>query len=946
MFDIKLPLFSTVLVILMFACFEQEHTFASDKNYPPYLRLPVEGLILTIDPGLTQDIASIELTEQLFLGLTDFDPETYEPVPELAARWTASEDGKIYRFHMREDVTWTSGDPVTAHDVVWAIRRNIRPAMNTPYASSMYILKNAQAINSGKIRDVSEIGVSAADDFTVEFTLEHSAAYFPAMAGLWVFRPLPAHTVEKYGDRWTEPQHIQTNGSYMLSNWKKGNVMILKKNPDYYDAENVLIPEVRYNVVPESSAGLLMYENNELDIIGGIYLRIPLSEIPRIKSNPVLRGEYVNEPLFCTYAYGFNTRRPPVDNILVRKAICAAIDRQTLIDAIGEGNEEPAATFTRPPVFGAVSPIEDVGIKFNPDQAKKWLDQAGYPDAEGFPEITLMYNMSDTNAKISQAVQALLKHYLNINVRIQGLEFGAFIDSVTSSDSPHIFKMSWCADYPDANNFFNEFLHPHNSPNWIGWDNPEFAELMVSAQGEADQGKRKAFYKRAEQILTEDECAIIPVYFETAQYLVKSRLKRWYHMAMGGQHIRNWDFYKDVLPLQTSLAKEAESETKSSKSTERKHLMFESLLTKTYYGNTIWRWGLTLVLIALSIILGKILYWVSSNILKKLTEKTETKLDDILVDMTEEPLVFAGVLIAIWYSFRMLTLPPLVTLWIGKIFYILVIFDIAWFISRTVDALVEHYIMPLAEKTETDLDDVLLPLARNLFRFVVWSCAIVIALNNAGYDVGAIIAGLGIGGFAIAMAAKDLLTNIFGGASIMMGRPFSVGQRIQVAGVNGWVDSIGLRVSVIKNFYGRKVIVPNKIFTDSIIENIDTQPAYTELLKLHLLYDTSPEKMQQALDILKDIAVKNEIIEDTSYISFIDFGEYSLDIEMWYMIKKWKPEDKEKIGDEYHKIILAKTQLHLEVLRRFAESGIKLALPLRIQMNNPEPGGSPSVSDV
>ena len=900
---------------------------AAEAEYPPHLRLSIEGVIPTIDPGLTLDEASIEVTEQLFLGLTDFDPETYEVLPELASHWDISEDGKTCRFYLRKDVTWTNGEPVTAHDMVWAVRRNIRPETNSPYAYMLYILKNSQAVNSGEIKDASAVGVSATDDFTVEFRLNHPAAYFPAMAGIWVFRPLPGKVIEKYGDQWTAPQNIQTNGSYMLSAWKKGNMMILRKNPDYYDADKVAIPEVHYYIVPESYAGLLMYENNDLDILGGRCLRLPITEIPRIRSNPVTGQEYRNEPSFCTYAYGFNVKRPPVDDILVRKALCAAIDRRMLLEAIGEGDDEPATTYTRPPIFGAVSPAEGVGIRFNPVQAKKWLAEAGYPGGEGFPDITLTYNVSETHRKFAQAVQTLLKHYLNINVITDGREWAAYVEAISQPNTPHIFRMGWCADYPDANNFLNEVLHPFNSSNRIGWENLEFAELMDKAQQNTDPKQRKAFYRRAEQILTEEECAILPIYFETAQYLVNPRLKGWYHMAMGGQHIRNWGFYEDISPRAAKTEHYA-----GQHASKRSKFSLEEILSRTYYGNSVWQWAATLTLIAFSILAGKIMYWISCNIFKKLTEKTETKLDDILVDMTEEPVVLAGVLAAIWYSLKLLTLSPAGELWTGRIFYILTVFDIAWLVSRTADALVEHYVVPMTEKKETDLDDMLVPMTRNLFRFVVWSLAVALAMNNAGYDVGAVIAGLGIGGLAMAMAAEDTFANIFGGISIMMSRPFKIGDRVRAAGVHGWVRNIGLRVTMISNFYGRKITVPNKMFTEGAIENVDTQPCYMQLMNLRLRYDTSPEKIQSALDILKELTLKNEYVDDTAWIGTDKIGDCSPDIEFWYAVKLWEPEDQAAFSNPYHKIILAKSRMNLEILRRFGTEGIKLALPAEIRI--------------
>ncbi len=506
------------------------------------LRLPVEGIITTIDPGFSQDISSIEAIEQMFLGLTDFDPKTYQAVPELAESWSVSDDGKTYRFKLREDAKWTNGRAVTAHDIVWAIQRNIKPESRCPSASMLYILKNAKEISSGNITDVSQIGVRAPDDFTAEFELEHPAAYFPGMAGLAVYRPLPRETVEEYKERWTEPEHIQTNGSYKLAFWDKGMLMILRKNPNYYEAQKVSIPEVRFYIIPESAVGLVMYENNELDITGGNYLRLPFARLDDIKVNPHIGKEYSRAPMFATYSYGFNTKRPPMDNPLVRKAICAAVDRQFLIDLVTKSGEAPATTYTPPPILGSVAPEEGVGIGFDPLQAKKWLAEAGYPDGKGFPEIELLYNASKTHSEIARALAASLAYYLNIRLRLKEETWDNYVKYLYEPDtsSHHIFRFGWSVDYPDANNILNELFNPRNPNNFTGWDNAEFSELMAKALETTNPEERKAFYRRAEQILCEEHAVIFPLYFEAAHCLVKPRVKGWYHMAIGGQHIRNW----------------------------------------------------------------------------------------------------------------------------------------------------------------------------------------------------------------------------------------------------------------------------------------------------------------------------------------------------------------------------------------------------------------------
>jgi len=538
---------------------QQSQTTLNQPTHPDYLRIPFNGVVTTIDPGLTNDLAHIEVTEQLFLGLTDFDPDTYDVVPELATDWEASEDASVYTFHLRKDVKWTNGEPVTAHDVVWAIGRNLLPETKSVYAFTLYILKNAEAINQGKLKVSSvgqildeygnpdtqissQLGVKAIDDYTVEFTLEHAAGYFPALTSLWTYRPLPRKVVEQYGENWTEPEYIQTNGSYMLTEWNKGSFLYLKKNPDYYEADKVNIPEVRYYIVPEPSLGLAMYEKGELDILGGqVYLRLPQDQIPRIKSDPTLRQDMRISPQFCTELYGFNTQLPPMNKPLVRKAISAAIDKQILIDVVIKGNHSLATTFTRPPIFGSVDPKEEVGIQFNPKQAQAWLAEAGYPDGQGFPKVVLLHHESEIHHEIAKGIKTILKHYLKIDIEILELDYDSYLDKLfDKTQTPHIFRIGWCADYPDANNWLHEVFHPEKGINWIGWNNREFAELVDKAQQVSDPQERKQLYRRAEQILNETEAAIVPIYFASAEFLVKPWVKNWHNMAFGGQHIRYW----------------------------------------------------------------------------------------------------------------------------------------------------------------------------------------------------------------------------------------------------------------------------------------------------------------------------------------------------------------------------------------------------------------------
>ncbi len=504
------------------------------------LRLPLMAEIPGLDPGLAEDSSSIEIIEQLFLGLTDFDDSTSRVVPELATRWTVSRDGLTYTFHLRRAL-WSDGRPVTAHDIVWAVRRNINPATASPYAYMMYGLKHGEAINSGKIKNIARIGVRAMDARTVAFTLERPAAYFPGVAGMWMMRPLPRHAIEKFGPRWTDPRHIVTNGPYRLVSWKKGNQLVIRKNPTYFDSKRVRIPEIRYMVIPESSTGMAMYENGEIDILGGGYLPVPSPDIIRIKEDRLLSRQFSIAPKLCTYYFGFNTVRPPMDRALVRRAFSAAINRKLLIDKVIRGEQIPATTFTRPPIFGSVSPGEGVGIGYAPDRARRWLAEAGYPDGKGFPEVVLMFNTSENHARVAQAVQQMWRRELKVRVRVSNQEWKVFLQTTRSREGPHIFRMGWCADYPDANNWLMEVFHPTKSVNRVHWQNAEFAALTEKAQVSQEPKQRKRLYRRAEEILTEEEAAIAPIYFYTNVTLTKPYLKVKF-APLGGNHIKDWYF--------------------------------------------------------------------------------------------------------------------------------------------------------------------------------------------------------------------------------------------------------------------------------------------------------------------------------------------------------------------------------------------------------------------
>jgi oligopeptide transport system substrate-binding protein len=401
----------------------------------------------------------------------------------------------------------------------------------------LYVIKGGEEFNTQTVTDpvsADTVGVKAVDDYTVEFEVVAPAGYFPGIAGMWIARPVPQEVIKEHGDAWTEAGNIWTNGAYCLDTWEHDNKMVMVKNPEHPDAANVQIDQINWFMIVEASTAMAMYENGELDVTGA-----PLEDMDRIKADPVLSKELYIAPVLCTYYYGFNNSKEPTDNVHVRKALSYAVDRQTLIDAVLKGGQKPAQTFACPGIFG--TPAEDpnfAGITFDPEMAKKELELAGYPGGAGLPKLTLMFNTSEGHQKIAQTIQANWKEYLGIDVGLANQEWGVYLKTV-NEDAPQVYRMGWCADYPDENNWVLEVFHSTKSANPIKWSNAEFDQLVEQAAFETDPAKRKELYTKAEQILCVDEAAIIPIYYYTRVVLTKGYVTRTY-APLGGEHINFW----------------------------------------------------------------------------------------------------------------------------------------------------------------------------------------------------------------------------------------------------------------------------------------------------------------------------------------------------------------------------------------------------------------------
>ena len=283
----------------------------------------------------------------------------------------------------------------------------------------------------------------------------------------------------------------------------------------------------------------------------------------------------------------------------------------------------------------------------------------------------------------------------------------------------------------------------------------------------------------------------------------------------------------------------------------------------------------------------------------------------------EKPLVFLIFIIGLIIGLKTLVLSPGFEQFSSNVVQIILTMNVFWFIVYFIDGLIVNYLKPMTSKTETDLDDVLIPIVRRLVKVVLVILAIIIIIDNFGYDVTSLIAGLGIGGLAFALAAKDMLANMFGGLAILTDKPFKLGDRIKIEGYDGWIREIGLRTTRMETLDGFQLVVPNAKVADSILENVSKENARKVKITIGVEYGTSIKKMEEAKKILADVIKKNKDTLDKSIIGFSEFADSSLNILVIYWIKN------------LDNIIGAKDGVNMEIKKRFEKAKIEMAFPTR-----------------
>jgi MscS family membrane protein len=335
--------------------------------------------------------------------------------------------------------------------------------------------------------------------------------------------------------------------------------------------------------------------------------------------------------------------------------------------------------------------------------------------------------------------------------------------------------------------------------------------------------------------------------------------------------------------------------------------MIMDFLNKIFWGNSVKTWLISLAIIVIAIIVNKLVTFLNKNVFRKIAAKTNHKIDDILLDSAEKPVMFGIMLVAIWFATAHLNMSDKMHNIIEKAYHILIVINVTWFVSTFTSSLISEY--------STRINNRLLPLIRRTALIFVWIIGIVTALHNAGVEIASILGVLGVGGVSIALAAQDTLKNIFSGVTIVTDAPFRIGDIIQFDSYEGVVQDIGLRSTRILTYDQRIVSVPNYKLMDASVVNISAEPSRRVITKLGLTYDTAPHKMQEAIDILKTTPQKVNEIEANTIAVFSDFADFALVITYIYYIKK------------NCDIRESTSKVNFEILNNFNEAGLNFAFP-------------------
>jgi oligopeptide transport system substrate-binding protein len=480
------------------------------------LRVATMGEPASLDPHKVSGTWENYVVGDMFVGLTTEDPSS-KAVPGVAESWTISDDGKTYTFKLRKCV-WSDGTPMTANDFVYSLRRILLPETAAEYASLLYIIKGAQAINEGKAA-ADTLAARAVDDYTLEIELTGPAPYFLELLTHYTAYPVPQHVIEKVGKEWTKPENMVVNGPYKLVEWLPNTHVKLTKNDKFWDADKASLDDLVFYTQEDRAAVQKRFRAGEIDVA----MDFASDQIDWLRKN--MPDETRIAPYMGVYYYPINSAKEPFTDVRIRNALSMAVNRKAIVDKVLKTGELAAYSFVPPGVAYYDNPSEvtwkDVPYKERLAKARALLKEAGYgPDNP--LKFTLRYNTSENHKRIAVAVVSMWKS-IGVQAELFNSEVKVHYADLKQGDFD-VARAGWIADYNDAQNFLYLLETRTGANNYGRYSNPEFDRLMLEAEVTADLQKRGELMRKAEALAMADQ-PVIPIYHYVSKNLVAKKVQ-------------------------------------------------------------------------------------------------------------------------------------------------------------------------------------------------------------------------------------------------------------------------------------------------------------------------------------------------------------------------------------------------------------------------------------
>lgn len=506
----------TALVLAFAACGGPEAPQAPENTLQRGLSSDPE----TLDQHKSRSTQAADVLRDLGEGLVGYSA-TGELVPAAAESWDVSDDGLVYTFHLREELRWSNGEPVTAGHFVAGMRRLVDPATAAFYAQMLTSIENATGIIAGEL-PASTLGVEAPDDRTLVLRLAQQTPYLLSLLSHPSTFPVHPGSLAEHGEGFARPGKLVSNGAYRLEAWVPGSLLSLRRNEQYWNNAGTAIDAVNYHVIVNNASELNRYRAGDLHITS----TVPADSFAQVRDE--YPGELRIAPYLGVYYYGFNLTRPPFkDNPALREALSMAIDREQLTRRVTGRGEQPAYSWV-PPGVSNYTPAQ-VGFAALGKEERERLARARYKEA-GYGKdnplrVEVRYNTSDLHRKVAVAVQAMWREVLGVEATLINEEFQVLLANMRDAEITQVFRSSWTGDYNDAQTFLG-ILRSDSAANMPRYASAQYEELMDRATAQVDAERRRLYLEEAERIMLADH-PVIPLYIYVSKHLVRPEVGGW-----------------------------------------------------------------------------------------------------------------------------------------------------------------------------------------------------------------------------------------------------------------------------------------------------------------------------------------------------------------------------------------------------------------------------------